>query len=148
MLPEEKDAELLASVGLTLIPGIGPRACRALWERFGSLAAAWQASREELCGVEGLGTRLGGRIAAARGDRPAAEVVAQCRRLGIGLLTLTCDDYPRLLSEIPDPPCVLYRRGEWLPSDALSIAIVGTRHASRYGVRQAEQLAAVWRAAV
>jgi DNA processing protein len=140
-LPDDIDPELLASVGLTLVPGIGPRACRALLERFGCLAAAWQASREELCCVEGLAARLGQQIATARDDGQAADVIAQCRRLGIGLLTLTGDDYPRLLSEIPDPPCVLYQRGDWLPSDALSIAIVGTRHATQYGLRQAEQLA-------
>jgi DNA processing protein len=46
-----------------------------------------------------------------------------------------------LLREIHDPPGVLFVRGDLLPDDALSVAIVGTRHASHYGLRQAERLA-------
>ena len=65
-----------------------------------------------------------------------------CRRHGIELLAADHPDYPRLLREIPDPPPLLFCRGQWLPQDALGLAIVGTRHASRYGIRQAEGLAA------
>jgi DNA processing protein len=46
-----------------------------------------------------------------------------------------------LLHEIHDPPAVLFVRGELLDEDALSLAIVGTRHATHYGLRQAERLA-------
>ena len=47
----------------------------------------------------------------------------------------------RLLREIPDPPALLFCRGRLAPCDALAIAIVGTRHATRYGLTQAERLA-------
>src|SRR5262249_29795794 len=53
-----------------------------------------------------------------------------------------CDDgFPRLLRELPDPPGLLFVRGELLPRDAVGIAIVGSRHATHYGLRQAEKLA-------
>lgn len=49
--------------------------------------------------------------------------------------------YPRLLSQIDDPPGVLFARGGFEPCDALAVAIVGARHASAYGRRVAHQLA-------
>jgi DNA processing protein len=57
-------------------------------------------------------------------------------------LTPDSPEYPRLLKEIPDPPGVLFCRGSLLPQDALAIAIVGTRHATQYGRKHAELLAA------
>ena len=47
-----------------------------------------------------------------------------------------------MLRKIHDPPGVLFVRGEILPSDGLAVAIVGTRHATQYGLAQAERLAA------
>jgi DNA processing protein len=46
-----------------------------------------------------------------------------------------------VLREIHDPPGVFYMRGEMVPGDALAVAIVGTRHATPYGLHQAERLA-------
>jgi DNA processing protein len=46
------------------------------------------------------------------------------------------------LREIHDPPALLFVRGHLVPEDALSIAIVGTRHCSHYGRQTAERLAA------
>ncbi len=59
----------------------------------------------------------------------------------------TCSSRPMTrirstLRQIHDPPGVLFRRGTFLPQDELAIAIVGTRHATRYGLAQAERLAA------
>src|SRR5204862_7360645 len=37
-------------------------------------------------------------------------------------------------------PGVLFRRGKPQPQDELAMAVVGTRHATRYGIAQAERL--------
>ncbi len=62
-----------------------------------------------------------------------------CLQKGIGFLTFTDTNYPALLKEIPDPPLLLYRKGEILESDQNAIAIVGTRHPSFYGRTQAKR---------
>jgi DNA processing protein len=72
---------------------------------------------------------------------PAAELEL-CRQNDITVLTQADPEYPRLLREIPDPPAVLFVKGALLANDALAVAIVGTRHATRYGLDQAERLAA------
>jgi DNA processing protein len=50
-------------------------------------------------------------------------------------------EFPRLWRELPDPPSVLYVRGQLKACDQLAIAIVGTRGASHYGRAQAERFA-------
>ena len=55
---------------------------------------------------------------------------------------ITQDDpaYPVNLKNIFDPPLVLFLRGEILPEDDLSIAIVGTRIATIYGMNMARKI--------
>ena len=67
--------------------------------------------------------------------------IALCRKHGIEILTEIPLRYPRVLREIHDPPGVLFVRGALKPDDALAIGIVGTRHGTQYGLRQAERLA-------
>ncbi len=69
----------------------------------------------------------------------AKRAIAECSDAGINILTRQDAAYPRRLSEIYDPPLVLYVRGR-LPSvdDMCSVAIVGTRRASPYGLKMAQ----------
>jgi DNA processing protein len=56
------------------------------------------------------------------------------------VLVPTDQEYPPLLRAL-DPGPVLFLRGRIEPGDALAIAIVGSRHATPYGVGVAEELA-------
>jgi DNA processing protein len=49
--------------------------------------------------------------------------------------------YPQPLRNIPDPPTVLYVDGALESTDTLAVAIVGSRHATFYGIRVARMLA-------
>ena len=47
--------------------------------------------------------------------------------------------YPRLLQEISDPPSVLYYIGRIDPDPELSLAIIGSRHPTKYGIEVAKR---------
>lgn len=49
------------------------------------------------------------------------------------LITLEEETYPKNLLQIPAPPPLIYVRGELLPRDNLSLAVVGSRRATNYG---------------
>ena len=138
--PAAIEADLEAALRLHMISGVGPRIRRRLLERFGSAAAALAAPAARLAEVEGVGPKLAQRIAEADQLDTAAEIDA-CRRHDIRILFDSDPDYPRLLGEIADPPGVLFVRGSLRAEDALAVAIVGTRHATPYGLRVAERLA-------
>ena len=48
-------------------------------------------------------------------------------------------DYPEGLKRIPDGPIVLYVKGELRPTDAIALAIVGSRRCTIYGSEQARR---------
>ena len=71
----------------------------------------------------------------------AQEILDECDRKEIRILTYNDAGYPSRLKNISDPPMVFYYKG-WLPDfDALPlIGVVGTRHASPYGLTAAKRM--------
>ena len=135
------DEALAAELRLCMVSGVGPRIRKLLLERFGTAAKVFQAAPSELREVDGVGQKLGRAIGAAEREIDVAAEIALCRENAISLVLESSESYPRLLKEIHDPPGVLFVRGEIRPADALAIAIVGTRHATSYGLAQADRLA-------
>ncbi|HND51874.1 MAG TPA: DNA-processing protein DprA [Pirellulaceae bacterium] len=133
--------ELVAMVRLVLVSGVGPLTRRALLEQFGSAEAVLAASAEALRKVPRVGAKLSRRILAAHREIDVGDELRTCSDHGLDLLIEDQPDYPPPLRDIPDPPGVLFQAGRWLPCDVLSVAIVGTRHATQYGLQQAERLA-------
>ena len=131
----------LSYLQLAMTFGVGPQLLQRLLDHFFSPEAVFAASPTELAEVEGLGVALARRIRSRESEPLVEQIVAQCEQADITILIPTDDVFPRLLREIPDPPSVLFVRGELMPVDGLAIAIVGTRGASQYGRTQAERFA-------
>jgi DNA processing protein len=139
--PDRSLSQRNASLRLAMIPGVGPRIRQALLEYFGDPATVLAAPLSELKVVKGVGTKLGKVIEQAREEIDLEPLEIFCHERGIRIITEQEQEYPRALLEIVDPPGVLFLRGSLRPTDALAIAIVGTRHATAYGKQQAERLA-------
>jgi|YNPMSStandDraft_1061717.scaffolds.fasta_scaffold01609_7 DNA processing protein len=134
-------AQLLDELALALVPGVGPRTYQKLLEYFGTAGAVLEASASQLQQVPDVGPKLASAIQSARDRQQAWQVWTLCHQHGVQVLRQTDPGYPELLRQIADPPAVLFVRGQLLPRDQLAIAVVGTRHPSLYGLRQAERLA-------
>lgn len=64
------------------------------------------------------------------------DVLAEYEKLGqqgIRFLTMSNEEYPDRLRNIPDPPFCIYVKGEVPREDVLSVAIIGARECSEYG---------------
>lgn len=123
------------------VAGVGPILQKRIYLQFGSLKTAWTAKPEELLQVEGIGAQSAIAICTSR-DQISVDRLDQSQNF----LTPADPDYPRLLFEIPDPPPVLYYRGQIeliREFDRQSaIALVGTRQPSEYGKRWTRKLSA------
>jgi DNA processing protein len=138
----ELPPDITAELRLALVDGVGPRLRQLLLDRFGTAAAIFSASLHELREIPGIGPKTARNIAAAAEEIDPEQLAANCAAAGIDIVLRSSPTYPRPLQDIPDPPGVLFVRGRLAPQDALAIAIVGSRHASHYGLSQAERLAA------
>lgn len=130
---------------LALTDGIGPILARRVIDAAGGAEGACQASARLLQQVEGIGSGKSARIAAALRDA-ATAVDSELDRAARENITLLCPDddrYPVMLKSIPDPPLVLYVKGNLEPRDLHAIAIVGSRRCSFYGREQAERFGAL-----
>lgn len=71
----------------------------------------------------------------------AVEILNNCEHLGYNVICFDDPLYPEKLMNIYAPPCVIYVWGK-LPAldDKLSVAMVGTRNATQYGVMASHTL--------
>lgn len=122
-----------------LVPYIGSHRLDRLLDRFGSLDRAWSSPAAELKHV--LDERSLASLLQRREEIDPLGELDRIDRAGIRIVTKRCDDYPRLLAEIPVPPPVLYVRGTLLREDAVAVSIVGTRKLTAYGREVTRRLA-------
>lgn len=140
------DGERLALLTLTLTPGVGVTLIGRCIEAFGSAEATLGASAAQLAGLERIGQKKAGEIrrgidAVRSGDALRRELDA-IESHGARLLCLDDADYPRLLKHTPDPPRLLWVRGELRDEDALAVGVVGARKCTAYGREQADRFGA------
>ena len=124
-------------IALSLLPFLTPNRTRLLRECFGRVELACEASSQMLEGLLSLTPEQARQVKNPL-TRAAREIVAATRSNAV---TLADDAYPPLLREIIDPPLVLHVRGNAALLANLSIAIVGSRKATPYGINASAQLA-------
>ena len=132
-------AELKYWVGFSMVPGVGRARIALLDQEFGGLAKAWEAPAEALRRAQ-LDRRTIESIQRRRTTIDLGAEMAKLARFDVRALTWHDPAYPELLREIYDLPPVLYVRGEIVPEDKTSVAVVGTRRASAYGREAASHL--------
>jgi DNA processing protein len=141
---DQPDAQLLSWLRLTFLRGVGPVLVKRLLETLQSPEAILQAHPATLAAVDGIGTIKANQIVSSA-PGTVAEATAELLRAkdrGISLIPLNDIRYPPALRNIPDPPLLLYVRGELLPNDAVAIGMVGARKCTLYGREQAQRFGA------
>ena len=129
-------------VALSRVSRLGAARFRMLEAHFGAdLGHAWHARARELRAA-GIGRSVAQAIVDARESVDPAAELARLAEAGVAVLTWHDPQYPRRLQETADAPPVLYRRGNLLPADEVSVAVVGTRRPTDYGRRITADLCA------
>lgn len=135
--PEES---LRAGVALAETEGLGPIRIGRLVAAFGGPEAALMAGPEAWAATLAVGEPHAAGLrarAAAKRDEEADRVIEAQRALGARGIVVGDKAYPSLLATIPDPPPVLWIRGDWREEDEHALAVVGARRCTAYGLDQA-----------
>ena len=126
--------ETLAWLGLLRAPGLGPRGLRPLLEA--------EPDPRRLLESPPPGAPEPVRRALREADlEQARRDLEWLHESGNRLLPLTHPDYPALLRDLPDPPVVLFLRGDPGLLGLPQLAVVGSRSASRQGLQTARDFA-------
>ena len=130
---------------LSLVSGLGPTLVRRSVDALGSPRAVLAATVEQLAAVRGIGKDGAMKIRSQIDRLDDGLEVKRERHLieehQVRLYTMDDPGYPALLRHIPDPPPLLYVRGELRDDDAVALGIVGARRCTQYGREQANRLA-------
>lgn len=124
------------AIALSLLPFLSPARTRLLLEYFDPVSAVCNASSRTLQGLLSLPPEH----AALVKSPLTLESLSVVERLRDCVITILDDDYPKLLREIADPPLVLHVAGNRSLLTLASVAIVGSRRATPYGINVAEAL--------
>jgi len=129
-----------AYLALNLIPQVGPVRIRRLLQVFGSPERILSAKTAELLQVDGFGQVQAEAIAGWESQVHLDKELQKIRERGLTLLTQEDALYPPLLRQVHDAPVLLYVWGEVLPRDHQAIGIVGSRHATLYGMNATKKM--------
>lgn len=122
-------------LALKSVPGIGNLTYKRLIRKFGDPDSVFCAEFDELKLIKGIRKESVDFLLNRKIDfDPFKRELENAQKNNIKIVTFNCDDYPPLLREIPDPPPFLYVKGE-LGNLSSKIAIVGSRNASSYGLK-------------
>lgn len=132
--------ELADWLRLTSVSGVGPATQRQLLAAFGLPANIFAADFIAIATV--IGDRLASKLLTHDSRETVEQALQWASQPGNRILTLADPDYPPLLLENGDPPSVLYVKGRVELLARPAIAIVGSRHATPQGERDAEAFAA------
>jgi len=130
-----------ALVALNLIEHVGPVRVRQLLEHFGDAPAILRASRHQLLQVRGIGEDTADAITNWEKTASLSAEMKRIAEFGCHIVTQADADYPELLRQIYDPPTVLYVKGKLSAQDKNSVAMVGSRLTTHYGIETARKLA-------
>lgn len=131
---------LIHWIWLSTRTGMGDRTRMSVLEQFGDAENVYFAPSDGYARMEGLSEDA----VASLQDKDlhaAARILEECAEKGIHMLCWPDAAYPARLKNIPDPPVVLYYKGNLPDFDRLpAIGVVGTRKASAYGLTAAKRL--------
>jgi DNA processing protein len=114
---------------------------RQLIEHFGDAPTILRASKSQLLQVRGIGDDTAEAIAAWENTINLSAELKRTEEFGCHVVTQDDSEYPDLLRQIYDPPIVLYVKGQLSAKDKNSVAMVGSRMTTHYGVEVARKLA-------
>jgi DNA processing protein len=130
-----------AFIALNLIEGVGPVRARSLLDHFGEAPKILAATKSELLRVRNVGEETAEAISNWEKSIDLAGELKRISDFGCHVLISSDEHYPAMLREIYDPPIVLYVKGELTAKDKNSVAMVGSRQTTHYGIETARKLA-------
>jgi len=120
-------------LGFALVSGIGPKTFNLLLQHFKTAQKAWNSTSKDLKKA-GLSDRLIQKLEKTRNELDIDSYLQKMIQKKVSFIARCDKEYPKFLSQIENPPIVLYVRGDISKIDfEKTLGIVGTRKITNYG---------------
>ncbi|WP_394906656.1 DNA-processing protein DprA [uncultured Mesonia sp.] len=132
--------ELLYTLALQRVNGIGDILAKKLLKIFGKPEAIFKASRKDFESLDGFGDFRVEAILEGETLSRAEEELQFIRKNNIKPIYFEDDDYPSLLKHCVDSPILLFTQGDFNINNKRMLSIVGTRQVTNHGIAFCESL--------
>ena len=139
-LPKLAETDLVRWVALSRVPGLGCVSFKKLAGHLEDPTAALLAPVAALTEIQGLDENVIDGLRNFSAWDEAEKEIIRAEKAGVKIVPFTDSMYPARLRMIPDPPPLLYLKGEIRGEDQKAVAVVGSRSTSDYGRRVARDL--------
>ncbi len=126
-------------LGLSSFSKFGPAKFKKLNKHFQNFKEAFLASQEELIRA-GIESNIVDEFISFRNELDLNKLIEITEKENIKIITLQDKNYPKLLSEIHNPPPIIYYKGNIDLNNDFLLSIVGTRKYSQYGKQAASEI--------
>lgn len=123
----------LYELALHLTPGIGNVNIKSLISYFGSAESVLKTPKGKLAKIPGIGTVTASKIHQRSFLTEAEDEIKKAESSSVSIISFTDKHYPNQLKSIPDAPAILFVKGNIDFNSQKTVAVVGTRKATKYG---------------
>ncbi len=134
------ESSLKYLIALSMVPSIGAVTARKLISYLGSAEAVFGERKELLMKIPGIGEVLSGRAISGAYVNRAEKELEYCERHDLKVIDFNSSLFPIRLKQCSDSPLVLYCKGTAEFNSGKVLSIVGTRRASREGIKNTDHL--------
>lgn len=127
-------------IWFSTIKGLGPVQKKILLDKIGEPSKIYHTDINRIKELEGIRQDAAQNIENSRDEKLMKKYEEYIYNHNIKVINIMDSLYPQALKEIYDPPITLYAKGNLSILGEKSIAIVGCRDATRYGLNMAQKL--------
>lgn len=126
-------------IWLASVEGLGPVKKFALLNKFETAKRIYNATEKEILKVDGMSDKIVQNMQKAKDAKLLEKYEKYILKNDIKIINISDDNYPVKLKNIYAPPITIFAKGDISLLNSKSIAIVGSREPSKYGIYVAEK---------
>ena len=126
-------------IWLGSVEGLGPVKKVALLNKFETAKRIYNATEKEILKVDGMSDKIVQNMQKAKDAKLLEKYEKYILKNDIKIINISDDNYPAKLKNIYAPPITIFAKGDISLLNSKSIAIVGSREPSKYGIYVAEK---------
>ena len=139
-MPVIGETALVRWMAFPRVQGLGCVSFKKLAEHFDDPTEAFSASAADLAQIQGLDQNVIDGLRHFSRWNEVKEEIGRAQRAAVKIVPFASPEYPARLRMISDPPPFVYVKGEIRAADERAVGVVGSRSASDYGRRVAQDL--------